>query len=77
MNIKKLEKIGRTATEEIYKEEAKILYGKLRETWDRLIEEVFFYGVIQRFGSAIQTQRLSKIVGLIDDGYKIADYKYE
>ena len=69
----KLEKIERTETEEVYKERAKILYGKLRETWERFIEEIFLNGAIQRFGRAIQTQRLSKIVDLTDDDYNLVD----
>jgi energy-coupling factor transporter ATP-binding protein EcfA2 len=69
----KLEKIERTETEEVYKERAKILYGKLRETWERFIEEVFLNGAIQRFGRAIQTQRLSKVVDLADDDYNLVD----
>ncbi|WP_186758647.1 AAA family ATPase [Echinicola salinicaeni] len=69
----KLEKIERTETEEVYKERAKILYGKLRETWERFIEEVFLNGAIQRFGRAIQTQRLSKVVDLTDDDYNLVD----
>ena len=69
----KLEKIERTETEELYKERAKLLYGKLRETWERFIEEVFLNGAIQRFGRAIQTQRLSKIVDLTDDDYNLVD----
>ncbi|WP_231556217.1 AAA family ATPase [Gillisia sp. Hel_I_29] len=69
----KLEKTERTETEEVYKERAKILYGKLRETWERFIEEVFLNGAIQRFGRAIQTQRLSKVVDLTDDDYNLVD----
>ena len=69
----KLEKIERTETAEVYKERAKTLYGKLRETWERFIEEVFLNGAIQRFGRAIQTQRLSKIVDLTDDDYNLVD----
>ncbi len=68
-----LEKIERTENEEVYKERAKYLYGKLREAWERFIEEVFLNGVIQRFGRAIQTQRLSKIVDLTDDDYNLVD----
>jgi len=68
-----LEKIERTETEEIYKERAKVLYGKLRETWERFIEEIFLNGAIQRFGRAIQTQRLSKIIDITDDDYKLVD----
>lgn len=68
-----LVKIEKNETVEVYKERAKDLYGKLRETWERFIEEVFLNGVIQRFGRAIQTQRLSKITDLTDDDYKLVD----
>lgn len=68
-----LEKIERTETEEVYKERAKYLYGKLRETWERFIEEIFLNGAIQRFGRAIQTQRLSKIVDLTDNDYGLVN----
>lgn len=68
-----LEKTERTETEEVYKERAKHLYGKLRETWERFIEEVFLNGAIQRFGRAIQTQRLSKIIDLTEDDYNLVD----
>lgn len=68
-----LEKIERTETEEVYKERAKVLYGKLRETWERFIEEVFLNGAIQRFGRAIQTKRLSKITDLTDEDYNLVD----
>ena len=68
-----LEKIERTETEEAYKEKAKTLYGKLRETWERFIEEVFLNGAIQRFGRAIQTQRLSKVIDLTAADYSLVD----
>ncbi|BES61596.1 AAA family ATPase [Dysgonomonas capnocytophagoides] len=68
-----LEKIERTETEEVYKERAKMLYGKLRETWERFVEEVLLNGAIQRFGRSVQTQRLSKVVDLTDDDYHMVD----
>jgi len=68
-----LEKIEGTETEEVYKERAKVLYGKLRETWERFIEEVLLNGAIQRFGRTIQTKKLSKIIDLTIDDYKLVD----
>jgi energy-coupling factor transporter ATP-binding protein EcfA2 len=68
-----LEKIERTETEEAYKERAKTLYGKLRETWERFIEEVFLNGAIQRFGRAIQTKKLSKVIDLTAADYSLVD----
>jgi len=68
-----IEKVERTETEEIYKERIKLLYGKLRETWERFVEEVFLNGTIQRFGREIQTQRLKKIVDLTIEDYNYVD----
>ncbi len=67
------EKIERTETEEKYKEKIKPMYGKLRETWERFVEEVFLNGVIQRFGRAIQTQKLSKITDLTTEDYNLLE----
>ena len=36
-------------------------YGKLRETWERAIEELLFQDVIQRFRPSIETQRLKRV----------------
>ena len=68
-----LDKIERMGPEEEYKEKAKVLYGKLRETWERFVEEVLLNGTIQRFGRSVQTQRLSKIVDLTGDDYNMVD----
>lgn len=68
-----LEKIERTETEEIYKEQAKILYGKLRETWERFVEEVLLNSTIQRFSREIQTQRIKAIIDLTDSDYSVLD----
>ena len=36
-------------------------YDQLRRTWERLVEEWLFNGVIERFGLGIQTKKLDKI----------------
>lgn len=69
----KLDKIERTQTEEIYREAIKPLYGLLRETWERFVEEVLLDNIIQRFGREIQTKRLSKLVDLTAEDYKKVD----
>lgn len=68
-----LAKIEREETDEAYKEKAKPLYGMLRETWERFVEEVFLNGAIQRFGREVQTQRLSKVIDLTIDDFKKVD----
>ena len=71
--LQKLEKISRTETEEKYKDEVKTFYGKLRETWERVVEELILNNTVTRFGRAIQTQRLKKVVDLTDDDYNKID----
>ena len=68
-----LEKIKRTETEEDYKEQSKIFYGKLRETWERCIEEVVLNQTVQRFGRSVQTQKLKLVTDLTEDDYKIIE----
>lgn len=65
-----LEKIYRTETEEKYEVEVKVFYGKLRETWERFVEEDILNNTIKRFGREIQTQRLKKVIDLTIDDYK-------
>jgi len=72
-DYQRIEKIERTSTEEVYKNSVQPLYGKLRETWERFVEEVLLNGIIQRFGREIQTQRLSKLTDLTEDDYNKVD----
>lgn len=48
-----LKKLYETSNEE-FVESAKNLYGKMREAWERLIEEWLIRGVVQRFGREIK-----------------------
>jgi len=57
-------------TEEVYREKVKTFYGKLRETWERLIEELILNKTVQRFGRAIQTNRLKKVIDLTPVDYQ-------
>ncbi|MEZ4872699.1 MAG: hypothetical protein R2827_10790 [Bdellovibrionales bacterium] len=56
---------GLNAEKEDYNERAGIIYGRLRETWERAVEEVLLNEVITRFGQGIQTQRLNGV--LVED----------
>jgi len=69
----KLDKIERTDTEEAYLESVKPFYGKLRETWERLVEEILLNMSVQRFGREIQTQRLKKVIDITEDDYNIIE----
>lgn len=43
-----------------YRNEAEHWCEKLRETWERMIEEIVFNEAIMRYSPAIQTNRLKK-----------------
>lgn len=71
--LQRITSIENKGTEEEYKAEVKPFYGKLRETWERCVEEVVLNGAVQRFGREIQTRRLERVVDLSEDDYKVID----
>ena len=52
-----------------YRQGIESFYADLRETWERLVEEVLLYRVVERFGSDVKTQSLKGVV-VNDDDYK-------
>ncbi|MCY4673915.1 MAG: AAA family ATPase [Bacteroidetes bacterium] len=59
-------KTCREGTRAEYEREAKHIYGLLRETWERAVEEVLLGGVIQRYDPSIQTRRTRFLVDIGD-----------
>jgi energy-coupling factor transporter ATP-binding protein EcfA2 len=55
------EKLSRGADQDAYEQEAKYLYGLLREAWERALEEVLLGGVVERYRPSVQTLRLSPL----------------
>ena len=45
-----------------YRDEVKNFYTELRETWERLVEEVLLCNVVKRFDSDVKTQSLKGVV---------------
>lgn len=60
------DKIFRGGHQSTYEKEAKHIYGLLRETWERAIEEVLLGGVVERYRPSIETKRLPKIADISD-----------
>ena len=52
-----------------YRQGIEGFYTDLRETWERLVEEVLLHRVVERFGSDVKTQSLRGVV-VMDDDYK-------
>ena len=56
-----------------YEKEAKILYGLLREAWERAVEEVLLDGIVERFRPSVQTQHLGTIADITDEDCQRVD----
>jgi hypothetical protein len=56
--------------DEAYRQALKDIYSDIRETWERLVEEVLLFGVIERCCLDVKTQRL-KGVYVDDTDYRI------
>ena len=55
------EKLHRTGQAEQYEEIIRFGYGRLRDSWERMVEEVLLRDVIQRFRRGIETQKLREV----------------
>ena len=66
--LKKFEGRADFETDE-YRSLAKDFYTDLRETWERLVEEILLGKVVERFNSDVKTQSLKGVV-VEDDDYK-------
>ncbi len=53
--------------EETKEQKIRHFYGRLREAWEALIEELLLNKVVVRFGRAVQTQRLKRLTDITDD----------
>ena len=61
------DKLFRDGHQDAYEKEAQILYGLLREAWERALEEVLLGGIVERFRPGVQTQQVCKIADISDE----------
>lgn len=57
------DKVFRKKSYDAYKPLAKDIYGLLRETWERAVEEILLNEVVLRFRKGIETNRIERIAG--------------
>jgi hypothetical protein len=67
------DKLFRGGHQANYEKEAKILYGLLREAWERAVEEVLLGGIIERFRPSVQTQQLGTIADITAEDCRTVD----
>lgn len=56
-----------------YERKAKHIYGLLRETWERAVEEVLLGGVIQRYDPSVHTKLTRHLVDIENNDIKTLD----
>ena len=60
--LQQLKKVDRDGTATEFRLASRHFYGRLREAWERLVEEKLLNKVVNRFERGIQTQRLSRFL---------------
>ena len=58
------EKLHRDGHQAAYEREASLIYGYLREAWERGLEEVLLGGVVERYRPGVQTQQVAVIADI-------------
>jgi len=58
------EKLHRDGHQAAYEREATMIYGYLREAWERGLEEVLLGGVVERYRPGVQTQQVAQIADI-------------
>jgi energy-coupling factor transporter ATP-binding protein EcfA2 len=64
------QKLHRDGHQSAYEKEACLIYGYLREAWERGLEEVLLGGVVERYRPGIQTQQVAWIADITEEDCK-------
>ncbi len=76
-HLKKLlqdaERLHRDGNQASYERDASIVYGYLREAWERGLEEVLLGGVVERYRPGVQTQQIAEIADITAEDCKAVE----
>jgi len=61
------EKLHRDGQQSAYERDASVIYGLLREAWERGLEEVLLGGVVERYRPGVQTQQIGRISDITEE----------
>jgi hypothetical protein len=67
------DKLFRDGHQDAYEKDAKHLYGLLRETWERGLEEVLLWGIVERFRPSVQTQQIAVVADITPEDCRVLD----
>ena len=62
--LQEAEKLHRQGHQDAYEREASLIYGYLREAWERGLEEVLLGGIVERYRPGVQTQHVAVIADI-------------
>jgi ABC-type multidrug transport system ATPase subunit len=71
--FQEVEKLERLGHQDAYEKEAQDIYGLLRTSWERALEEVLLGGIIERYRPSVQTQQVSILADISSDDCKIVE----
>jgi len=72
-NFQQAEKLFKDADPTIYEAFACDVYGRLRETWERSVEELLLNDSVRRFRRSIETNRLAKLSDIKSDDIEFVE----
>lgn len=64
--LQEIRQVDQNGTDAEFRRASREFYGRLRESWERLIEEKLLNKVVNRFERGIQTQRLRRLTDITD-----------
>jgi len=64
-------RVLKEGSRQAYEQRATDIYRRLRQSWERAVEEILLYETVVRFGDAIQTKRLSKLTDILDSDVEV------
>lgn len=71
--LQEAETLHRAGHQSAYERDASLIYGYLREAWERGVEEVLLAGVVERYRPGVQTQPVAQIADITADDCKAVE----
>lgn len=71
--LQEAETLHRNGHQSPYEHKAMLIFGLLREAWERGIEEVLLGGVVERYRPGVQTQQIGRIADITDKDCRIVE----
>ena len=71
--LQEVDKLYRNGNQELYEREIGLIYGRLREAWERGVEEVLLGGIVERFRNSVQTMHITQVADITEADCKAVE----